>query len=174
MKRKSQIEIMGLLIIVMMVSLLLIFALRSWLSPAENPSERQRMRDIAASFVGAMLNTNSGCMDDTLFSKVLIDCARKPGTGTNGFVCTNGKHSCDFAHDALADMFNKTIDVWKYPYDFKVVAPNNQKINKLSFSSANVGDTKSNVIVFIQPLPLDTSGFRTMQIFLCVGGKCPI
>jgi len=172
--KKAQIEIMGLLIIVIMISLLMIFALRGWLSPSDDPSEKIRMRELARSFVGAMLNSNSGCTDDTLFSKVLIDCARKPETGTNDFTCENNMKSCDFAAQAIDGMLEDTIDVWKYPYEFKVIAPGNVNVGKLNFFSDNINEgERDSVIVFIQPLPIDTSGFNTMQIYLCIGGRCP-
>jgi len=170
--RKAQVEIIGLLIIVLIITIIMLFALKSLLDPRDDPTIIWTDKDMASSMVGAILNTNSNCTEDTLFSNLLIDCARFPPTGSRDLVCDNGLGSCDYASEKLGQLFSKTLDVWKYDYEFKVMTPSNQVISKLNFNSTGL-EKGGDISTYTQPLTVDTSGFATMQIMLCIGGPCP-
>jgi hypothetical protein len=172
--KKAQVEIVGLLIIVIMISIILLFALKAMLDKKDSSQNEFIQRSLASSFIGSMLNTNSICTKDTHMDKVLIDCAKYPTMGgSNEFKCDNGMKSCEFASIIIEDMLNKTLKEWKKSYEFKVKAPEGQLIEELNFTNT-VGNeiNKDSVTTFVQPLSVDTSGYRTMEIILCIGGKC--
>ena len=124
-KKKGQVEIVGLLIIVIMISIILLFALKSMFGQNKNTQSKYIQSTIASSFVGSMLNTNSLCTKDTNMEKVLIDCAKHPTTGgSTEFKCgDDGMKSCEFAGLIIEGMLNDTLKVWKRPYEFKVKSP---------------------------------------------------
>jgi len=174
--KKSQVEIIGLMIIVVMISIIMLFSLYYIMSPRKQYISVYVSKDLSANMVGAILNTHSQCTKDTTLEKVLMDCARYPDQGGSlRFVCDDGRKSCEFAHDTIDMILNDTIDVWKLPYEFKVEVPP-YSIPELNFKSEGLEDVKVNRISpYVQPLRLDTtSGGQTMNIILCIGGECEI
>jgi len=168
--RKGQAEIMGLLIIVIMISIIMLFALKYILVEPENFKQDYIYTDLSSSMVGALLNIHSDCTEDTLLGKVIIDCSKYPPTGSTDFICNNGMNSCDYANMVIGDILTETLDKWDKPYEFQVRAPtSNKPIAKLGFNNTNdIGEPTA----FSQILPIDTSG-STIQILLCIGGLCP-
>ena len=159
-----------MVIIVIIISLIMVFALRALIEPPAQIKDPYLKRDLASSMVGAILNTHSNCTPDTVFSKILIDCAKYPPDGSSNMICENNMRSCEFAHTNIGFILNQTLDKWKYSYEFKVVSPSEQTV--LRFRSIIEEETGS-VTTFSQPLTVDTSGYATMKIVLCIGGTCP-
>jgi hypothetical protein len=168
--RRAQVEIVGLLIIVVLISLVLLFALKYYFNDSSGYVPEFTPKELSSSWIGAMLGTNSECTDDTVMSKVLIDCVRYPPDGSSDLICDGGKRSCEFAEAVLDEMLKKTLAEWKMKYEFAVISPSKQVV--IDIKSDDLGDKESTA--FVQPLPIDTSGYQTMQIVLCIGGKCEI
>jgi len=169
--KKAQVEIVGLLLIVILISFVLIFAIKYMSEPPNDVTNRYKAKDLSSSFVGAMLNSNSGCTDDTLMSKVLIDCVKHSSIGgSNELICQGNRKTCEYAEDVLDDMLTGTLDAWNRDYEFIIVDHQNQRIIERHSADAK---PRANVIPFIQPLPIDTSGSRSLKIILCIGGLCP-
>jgi len=170
--KRAQVEIIGLLIIVVIISIVMLYAIKYLLEGPEDHLTGYTHKDLSSSMVGAILNTHSNCTKDTLFNSLLIDCAKYPPDGSHDLICDNGLGSCDYASQAIDSILDSTLDEWKYPYEFKVLTPSKQSISKLNFNSTGLEYTGS-VSTFSQPLTVDTSGYATMQILLCIGGPCP-
>jgi len=168
--KKAQTEIMGLLIIVLIIFFIMIYALKFVIQPVPDIVGPYTQKELASSLVGAILITSSNCTDDTNFKKVLIDCARYPEEGSGDLICNNGMQSCDFASKQIGEILNDTLEVWKRPYEFKVVASSDVEIQKLHFEGAAKG--RGNIASETYPIPIDTSG-DTMAVRLCIGGSCP-
>jgi hypothetical protein len=166
--KRAQVEIIGLLIIVVLISMILLFAMKYYFHDESSYVPEFTPKDLSSSWIGAMLGTNSECTDDTVMSKVLIDCVKYPPEGSSELVCKGGKKSCEFAEEVLQEMLDKTLGEWKQPYEFIILSPSKQVV--MDLKSDNLGDRQSTA--FPQPLPLDTSGYQTMQVILCIGGKC--
>ncbi len=176
MSRKSQVEIVGLMIIVVIVTMILLFSLYYINKPRTQFKQAYDSKDMASNMVGAILSAHSNCTRDTTFDKILMDCARYPDSGgSQKLVCDDGKRSCEFAHDALGYIFSQTLDRWKMPYEFRVDVPPNT-IDALTFKSEGLDDRPSSrVSPYLQPLRLDTTiGGQTMNIILCIGGRCEV
>jgi hypothetical protein len=174
--RRAQVEIVGLMIIVVIITLILLFSLYYVTKPRTQFKQAYDAKDMAANMVGALLSTHSNCTSDTTFDKILMDCARYPDNGgSQKLVCDNGMRSCEFAHDKLGYIFSQTLDKWKMPYEFRVEVPP-RTIDVLSFKSQGLDEqAPGSVTPYMQPLRLDTTvGGQTMEIILCIGGKCEV
>ena len=123
-KRKSQIEIMGLAIIIILLMLALVFVVRFTLIPNQNaPKKEFSQAQIAANTLNAMLQTNVEECNEASIERLFVDCAQRTsvidcGTGV-GFV-----NSCDFLFgnppgtDSFlkTSVFRDTLDLWEIPY----------------------------------------------------------
>ncbi len=172
MFRKSQSEIIGLLIIVVIISLIMLFGLKYLLKPTDDYQAAYKNKDISSGMIGAILNTNSGCTKDTLIKNLLTDCAKSPNVESLQLECTDDskhRHSCEYAGAVIEKMLNETLGRWNMPYEFKVFSPSRQVIDALGSSSPDLesGSTDTST----QPLPV-TSQHSAMEIWLCIGGRC--
>lgn len=170
--KRGQTETVGLLLIVILISFMMIFAMRSCSEPPKNYAGEYMRRDLASSVVGAILNSHSGCTDDTLMSKILIDCAGHVSSGgSDEIICTGGQRTCQYASLVLQEMLDGTLGRWTgIEYEFRVQSPDNAEISGLTIRSPDAR-ARQDIDPFIQPLPVDNSG-RTMTIILCIGGRC--
>jgi hypothetical protein len=167
--KRSQSEIIGLLIIVIILSMVILFAMTNCKPP---PAIDTTNKELASSMIGAMLNTNSGCTKDIYVKELLIDCAKAPDIGgTPGLVCVNGSHSCQYVEGIIQQMLDRTLSTWQKSYELEVRSP--QDIEIMNFTNTATG-TKStlNVQSANQPLPVGLGIGQSMQIRLCIGGRC--
>lgn len=167
--RKSQAEIIGLLIIVVIISLIMLFGLKSLLKPENDYQASYKNKDISSGMIGAILNTNSGCTKDTLIKNLLIDCAKSPNAESLQLICDDGRHSCEYAGAIIDKILDDTLNRWNMPYEFKVFSPSRNVIGALGSSSPNLGEGSTDTST--QPLPV-TSQHSAMEIWLCIGGPC--
>ena len=171
--KKGQAEIVGLLIIVILISLMMLFGIRYLVKGGSGIKEDYIHKDLSSSMIGAILNTNSGCTDDTLVKDLLIDCAKHPNVETYQLECVDGKRSCAKAGVIIGQILDETIKVWNKPYQFMVISPSNQQIEALNFTGNNPRDIDVEKIdTSTQPLPVGT-GSSPIMIVLCIGGNCP-
>ena len=167
--RKSQAEIIGLLIIVVIISLLMLFGLKFLLKPNDDYQAAYKNKDISSGMIGAILNTNSGCTEDTLIRNLLTDCTKFPNAESLQLLCDNGQHSCEYAGAIINKMLDDTLNKWHMPYEFKVYSPSRQEIDALG--SLSPGLEEGSTDTSTQPLPV-TSQHSAMEIWLCIGGRC--
>ena len=172
---KSQMEIMGLVIVVILVSIAMLFVIRFVIleQPSEYKSEYVNM-EIASNLVGAILKTtNPDCYHRT-FRELLQDCAEN--TDNPSITCPNGENSCVFVHNRLNEsdgtgILQKTLDVWKTKYHLRAVMEgSSMPIADIEFkdynNGCNSGYTTKDAKTF--PIPIGTTGGANLNVELYI------
>ncbi|MEM2915897.1 MAG: hypothetical protein QXT19_00860 [Candidatus Woesearchaeota archaeon] len=113
-RHKGQMEIMGLAIIIILVSLGLLFAVRWMLKPPVVEPQRVEESVLAANFLSTMLGTTTECNKRTV-RDLLQDCAL-----TQGVTKCGGLSSCDYAKKIIEIMLAETFGKWKLNYYFSI------------------------------------------------------
>ncbi|MFA6888780.1 MAG: hypothetical protein WC254_04765 [Candidatus Woesearchaeota archaeon] len=167
--KKSQMEIVGLLIIVIIISLVLLFVLKVvFTKKSTDTTQSYEQSKLVESFVNTLFQTSSGCTDDTTLKDLLVDCAKNPFTdGT--ILCTDGKKSCSYANQTIVYLLQQTLDQWGFKetgYEFVAVAPPNQNI--IYYQSGNLNASMGG-----ETTPFSLRLYPSQQnlyVYLCVGG----
>ena len=134
MNKKSQMEILGLAIVVVLILVATIFVVR-FLVINKSHSVRNPFisSELSSNMVNAYIHTSSN--DDCHFStfeELLQDCAVNQG---NGIKCDSNINSCDFVKSRAIEIFSKTFDTWKIKYEFQAYVDNsNQPLFKIGNS----------------------------------------
>lgn len=166
--KKSQMEIMGLMIIVVILSLALLFVIKAvFLKKTEDITQTYEQGKLVESFVNTLFQTTSGCTDDTTIQDLLIDCAKNPFS-KGGITCSNGKDSCTYANETIAYILKQTVDIWAIGtgYEFVAIAPPNQRIVYYSHGnlSASAGGETTPFVLRLYPSQ------QNLYVYLCIGG----
>lgn len=167
--RKGQIEMMGLMIIVVILSLALLFVVKVVFTQEKtDTTQSYETSKLVESFVNTLFQTSSGCTDDTTIQDLLIDCAKNPFSG-GSISCSDGQNSCPYANATIATILSQTLDQWGYAdtgYEFVAAAPPNQQIIYYSSGnlSASMGGTTEPFALRLYPSQQD------LNVYLCIGG----
>ncbi|MBI5002178.1 hypothetical protein HZC31_02235 [Candidatus Woesearchaeota archaeon] len=167
--RRGQIEMMGLMIIVVILSLALLFVVKVvFTSEKTDTTQSYETSKLVESFVNTLFQTSSGCTDDTTIQDLLIDCAKNPFSG-GSITCGDGQNSCPYANATIATILSQTLDQWGYAdtgYEFVAIAPPNQQIIYYSSGnlSASMGGTTEPFALRLYPSQQD------LNVYLCIGG----
>ena len=123
--KRSQMEIMGLVIIVILVAIGMLFAIQFLMKkPVGKETTAVKESTLAANFLNTMLSTTTDCFGRNM-RELLQDCALTGGA-TNCF----GMSSCDYAADQLDVMLNTTLGKWNKEYYFSITgAPDVERIS---------------------------------------------
>ena len=166
--KRGQVEIMGLVIIVIIISLILLFVVKIVFTqkPATDFSSAQG--DLTSSFVNTLLKTDSGCTPDTSMQDLFVNCARSPGLGS--ISCYNGERSCEYLNHTTIGIMQKSLDAWKLGeargYEFVAVVPPQKVI--MHYTSGNMSESMGGEV---EPFPLSLyPSPQDLMIYLCVGG----
>ena len=156
-KRKSQIEIMGLMFIILLLLFffMIYFSISSRTSvPEVNPIEETLLKTLTSQSIKTLLSTDIISSDGTIsFSQVISDCA----TGPSLYLLYNEgdtlipKDSCNFTFLFLNDSLPKLL----YPYDydltiFKKYDENREAIMEISSKE----NCRERLASYVQPLSL--------------------
>lgn len=111
--RKAQLEIIGLVFIVILVSMAMLF----YLSYAVQKKDKQLYKQYADNELGAsyasVFTKMSIC--GTEMNKLLEDCIT-----TRRIVCEGGLNSCETVNKTILDLLDKTLDLWDESYGFTI------------------------------------------------------
>ncbi len=169
MKKRGQVEIIGLMIIVIILSLALLFVIKVVFTK-KNPdvSQNYQTNTLVEAFVNTLFQTSSGCTTDTTIQDLLVDCAKNPfSSGT--IMCSDGRSSCQYANETIAYILQQTIDKWGFQntgYEFVAVAPPNQQI--VYYGSGNLSASLAG-----ETTPFTLRLYPSQQylhVYLCIGG----
>ena len=146
---KGQMEIAGLVIIVILITLGLLFLTQFALR--EQPTEKIPVKQelLAQSTMGALLKTtiSESCVQNYLGQQapqlgkdILEDCAKNYDTVPLGFsqYRCNRLHSCEFARAKMEGLLNATLQHWGLKYQLNVSLVSDGGVVKL-FSVEKVG-----------------------------------
>ena len=118
MASKAQMEIMGLVIIVILISMGVLFALRFSLSDQKSNLREQVVEsELAAHILNAMLSTTTNCTNKNLITiaELYQDCAL-----SNRVRCDSGRDACEEAQNVTKLILDKTLEIWGKSYRFKI------------------------------------------------------
>jgi len=123
-KNKAQMEIMGLALIVILVTLAVLFAVQFII--LREPSEARKEfvhKELASNTVSTLLDTDTECNKFSI-SSLLIDCAE------DQIIDCGTKDSCEYAHDTIEKILEDTLSSWGKEYYFTVKI-NNKTVHDL-------------------------------------------
>lgn len=121
--KKSQTEMMGLVIVVILVTLALLFVISFIVLRKPSTLKKQYTQsEIAANTIYALLELTTDCTGDIKCKNIgglLANCAENPTTqGTCG--CPGGLRSCEYAELVINEIFDKTLVSWNIAFEFTV------------------------------------------------------
>jgi len=116
--RKSQTEIMGLAIIIILIALAMLFVIQFVvLKEPDDTKKSFTHKEIASNTVGTMLTTTTECKQLSI-GQLLKDCAEGP------FITCPTGDSCSYTEAILEDILQQTIETWNKDYYFNVTRTN--------------------------------------------------
>jgi hypothetical protein len=173
-QKRAQIEIMGLALIVIIISIAALFVVRAVFMNQNSISTTTKYdtEKLTSTFVNTLLQSDSGCTQDTTFQDLLVDCAKAPysdGTITCATDPQNRK-SCVYANDTIGYILTNTLDSWGVVYnpgyEFRVVAPGDQIV-----AQHINGNLSQAAFGTVTPFPIRLyPSDQEVVILLCVGG----
>jgi hypothetical protein len=120
-------EIFGLVIIIILVTLGLLFAVIVLTRPASTQVSYVKESIMASNFLNTMLSTSAiGCGSRTV-RNLLQDC----GKSSTPSVCSNGLNTCEFARAVITQMLDSTLKDWGKDYQFSIEGPAGLKSVKI-------------------------------------------
>jgi hypothetical protein len=174
--RRSQIEIVGLLIIVLMISFIILFAFIRSIRPESSLTDPIKKESLASDMISAMLYTTTDCTPYSIdMSDLLMQCVLWRDSGSGVAACKNGQSYCEYFNQTAKKMFDETFTVWSTSYEMIIIPPSGDFDSPSSwlfnFSGGIMNETESTIVASGQQ-PLAVSGWGNLNILLCIGGKC--
>jgi len=123
-QKKAQMEIIGLMVIVILITLAMLFMVKFGMSK-DNYKKTYTSELLVSSTIGAITKTttdlNDGCGSLSFEKDLLDDCASNSGEYDSVYShhC-DGKNSCDFLQDRVTKILNETLGNWSKRYEFIV------------------------------------------------------
>lgn len=153
-------EIMGLAIIIILVSLGFLFILKFNVSkkPAELHKEFTKI-ETASNFLNSLLRTTSIDCYDLSFTEIFQDC----GKGSL-IICENGMDSCKYIENKTKEILTKTLNVWNFHYELTAYV--NPELNKIDPLISPLGGCPTEWRSKFFYLPLDTAPM-TIRMNIC-------
>ncbi|MBW2977589.1 hypothetical protein KY331_01970 [Candidatus Woesearchaeota archaeon] len=121
--KKSQTEMMGLVVVVILITLALLFVLSFIVLRKPSTLKKQYTQsEIAANTLYALLETSTDCTGDIKCRNVgglLANCAENPATeGTCD--CPDGSRSCRYAESVINEILDRTLISWNLDFELTV------------------------------------------------------
>lgn len=119
MDNRGQMEIMGLAIIVVLITLGVLFAITTLGGEEAQPEKEFEQQNLAAGFLNTFLGTNTECVNATI-RDLIRDCAQRGSLKCSPESDPKGKDrelgSCLFVNEIAQVIFNRTLDVRRSKY----------------------------------------------------------
>ncbi|MBU1705021.1 MAG: hypothetical protein KJ922_06680 [Nanoarchaeota archaeon] len=162
MKKKAQMELMGLAIVVILISIAMLFVIRFVVlqKPAEYKKEFTQSQ-LASNLLNTLLKTTNPDCHDLTFTEVFQDCARNPSSPS--VQCNRTHDSCRFLNESVRSILNKTLDDHFMLYEFSAKVNNDYAIGVVpEIEERCTGGFKSKQF----PIPVSASGTDTLFVKL--------
>lgn len=126
-KKKSQMEIMGLVVIVILITLGMFFVVRFMITKQPSEIKKSYTRtEIAANILNSLLKTNAKDCYGMTTTQLLQDCAVNKDTPTNQVKCENDQNSLEYVQIIIETIFNETLISWgNQSFDLKIYIDTN-------------------------------------------------
>ena len=121
-------EIMGLAIIIILITLALIFTVRFVVlrKPAEVREDYIKIQ-LASNMINTLLRTTAEDCSSLSFTELFQDCADVYPEGI--IICDTGEKSCAYLQTKITDIFDNTLQKWRVAYYFEAVAGTNTLVS---------------------------------------------
>lgn len=112
-RRKSQTEIIGLAIVVVLLIIGMTFIIRFMLAKEPVDYKKQfTQAEIASNMLNTFLKSTSRDCNGLTMTELLQDCGH-----SKSIFCQDGRASCGYAEAAATEVFNSTLDSWNLDYE---------------------------------------------------------
>ncbi len=147
-KKKGQLEIMGLVIIVVLISLALLFAIQFMVLRKSSDQDSFTREQLAANTVNSLVITTTTC-NGLDFTELVQDCA-----SFNEIYCDDKQEqdSCEFLSEFSGEILGKTLKVWGKKYTLNVVSGKQELIRVTHVGCAATKDAS------VYPIPSKVGG----------------
>lgn len=159
MSKKSQMEILGLSIVVVLVLVAVVFAARFLIY--KTPSNYRAgfiSSELASNMLSTFLKTNAKDCSRLTMTELLQACGQSLGGGS--IRCSNDKYSCEFLELTAKEIFENTFKKWGVNYEFLAYIDRNDVLVK----SGDKCMTEKKSKIF--PIPIST-GTMYAQLDIC-------
>ncbi len=146
--KKAQTEIMGLLVIIILLSFIMLFALKFIIlkQPAEYKKEFTQT-ELASNILSTLFRTTSQECGGLSFAQLYQDCTENWNTGS--IICNKGTlnetNSCNYTAEKTKTILDETLKKWNIGYEFYAYT-NQRKIIEIKYKNkaCAIGKTQGN------------------------------
>lgn len=118
--KKAQTEIIGLAVVVILLIIGMTFVIRFTINKEPVDYKKQfTQAEIASNTLNTLLKSASQDCNDLSMTELLQDCGQNPDSPS--ITCSvDSINSCDYVEREVQKIFEKTLEIWKVDYEFKV------------------------------------------------------
>ncbi len=163
MKKKAQLEIMGLAVVVILISLIVLFVVKFVVlrEPKEIRKEYTEF-DVSYSFINTLVNTNSPDCSGLTFTELFKDCASPLTVNCGSFYAD----SCEYIEAKVTDMLSEALGKRQMSYSFMAYKNNDESVRVIDPITAGGGCPLYRKSA-PQPLPAGGGGIINLRLDVC-------
>ena len=165
--KKSQLEIVGLVVIVILISLALLFYVQFSMRSAPEIKKTYTNSQLTSNMVNALLETSTECKGNTI-AILLADCAADYDRKGILYDCSGDGNidSCSFVNNTIQDLLDETLDLWKVKYQLSAGLIT-QLDNPISYFSNEFDKCLGNIESQEYPVPVKGRGLMLVRLNVC-------
>ncbi|MBI2658677.1 hypothetical protein HYX05_01060 [Candidatus Woesearchaeota archaeon] len=149
--RKSQMEILGLAIVIVLLLVATIFVVRFLV--LKSPTEYRKgfiSSELASNMLNTLLKTAAIDCSQLTITELLQDCSQ-----AKSITCDDGQDSCNYVNSTANYIFDQTLDKWNMQYEF--LAYTDPKSPLIKLGKACKAEKRSKIF----PIPISTATMYT-------------
>ncbi len=155
--KKSQAEIVGLVIIVLLITMGLLFIVRFNLLNKPSTIETTFVHSkLASNTLNVLLKTTTDCEGSDV-TELFQDCASLVSR-----IDCDGINSCDKVNEVVGDILSESLEKWNKKYEFKAYIPGNEPISSYGSCDRNINKESSTYYILAEG--------RTLHVMLDICG----
>lgn len=154
--KKSQMEILGLSIVIVLILVATIFIVRFLVVKA--PVDYRKgfvSAELASNMLNTFLKTAARECSQLTMTELLQDCAQ-----AKSIVCDNDQDSCQYVGSTAQNIFSRTLNKWNVKYEFKAYVDATSPLITVGVSCQ--ADKRSKLF----PIPINGASMYT-QLDIC-------